>query len=145
MHKTRLLCVLAMSVASGLALRGQAQGTPPQAQSAPQPPAAGRGRGGPSYVSPQIQPDGRVTFRLLAPRATSVTVTGDVAGGLVPAPGGSAPAPAPPGPAAQGGQGGRGGPPVVVMTRGDNGLWEGTTARAIKPGAWRYAFDADGT
>jgi enterochelin esterase family protein len=66
-----------------------------------------------------------------------VGVTGDVAGGLVPAAEGEAASEAPPG--------GRGGPPAVVMAKGDNGVWEGTTIRAVKPGAWRYAFDVDGT
>ena len=43
-------------------------------------------RGGPQVVSPQIEPDGRVTFRILAPNATSVTVGGDINGALVPDP-----------------------------------------------------------
>ena len=48
--------------------------------------AARGGRGGPIVVSPQIEPDGRVTFRILAPNATSVTVGGDINGSLVPDP-----------------------------------------------------------
>ena len=40
-------------------------------------------RPGPTpIVSPEILPDGRVTFRLLAPEATSVSVTGDWPGGI---------------------------------------------------------------
>ena len=57
----------------------------PPAPSAQTPPAAapGRGgRGGPAVVSPQIEADGRVTFRLLAPTATTVTVGGDINGGV---------------------------------------------------------------
>ena len=40
--------------------------------------------------------------------------------------------------------GGRGGPPVVTMVKGENGVWSGTTIRAVKPGAWRYNFTVDG-
>lgn len=50
------------------------------------PPAqAGRdgGRGGPAVVSPQIEADRRVTFRIPAANATSVTVGGDINGSLV--------------------------------------------------------------
>ena len=36
----------------------------------------------PPIVSPEILPDGRVTFRLLAPGAASVSVTGDWPGGI---------------------------------------------------------------
>ena len=50
-------------------------------------------RGGPQVVSPQVEPDGRVTFRILAPNATAVTVGGDVNGSLVPDPA-AKPAPA---------------------------------------------------
>ena len=70
-----------------------------------------------------------------------MTVGGDIAGGLVPVPG-AAPA-APPAAGAPGP--GRGGTPVVTMVKGDNGVWSGTTIRAVKPGAWRYTFSVDGT
>jgi enterochelin esterase family protein len=107
------------------------------AQSPPaQPPAApgagrGGGRGGPAVVSPQIEADGRVTFRVLAPNATTVTVGGDINGGLAPDPA-----------AAQAGRGGV--PPAVTMAKGENGIWSGTTVRAMRPGAWRYTFNIDG-
>jgi enterochelin esterase-like enzyme len=105
--------------------------------------AAGPGRGGPSVVSPQIESDGRVTFRILAPQATTVTVTGDINGGLVAGP--AAPAPAPASAAAAPPAGGRGGgTPAVTMAKGDNGVWSGTTTRAVRPGAWRYNFNVDG-
>ena len=115
----------------------------PPAPSAQTPPAAapGRGgRGGPAVVSPQIEADGRVTFRLLAPTATTVTVGGDINGSMVPDPNAPAPQPAEPG-----GRGGRGGAtPAVTMTKGDDGIWSGTTLRRVKPGAWRYTFNVDG-
>src|SRR5689334_22543742 len=82
-------------------------------------PPQGRGRGGPPVVSPEIGADGRVTFRLLAPQATSVSVGGDINGGLVPDPNAAT------------------GSPAVTMTKGENGVWAGTTARAVKAGAWR--------
>jgi enterochelin esterase-like enzyme len=123
----------------GASLLAQAP-APAQAPGAPAAPSGGRqagpGRGGPAVVSPQISADGRVTFRILAPQATSVTVTGDANGGLVPAPGGALPAPA------AGGRGG--GPAAVTMVKGENGVWEGTTIRAMRPGAWRYNFNVDG-
>jgi hypothetical protein len=38
-------------------------------------PAAGcGGRGGPAVVSPEVSADGRVTFRILAPDASKVTL-----------------------------------------------------------------------
>ena len=89
----------------------------------PQPPAPGRGRGGPAIVSPQVEGDGRVTFRILAPQATTVSVTGDIRQGLA-APEGSAPA--------------------VTMLKGADGVWSGTTTERVKPGAWRYLFQVDG-
>ncbi len=99
----------------------------------PQAPAAGRGRsgrGGPVVVSPQIEGDGRVTFRIYAPQAATVAVTGDIGQGLV-APEGGAEAPAAPASA-------------VAMQKGADGIWSGTTVRRVKPGAWRYLFQVDG-
>jgi enterochelin esterase family protein len=92
-------------------------------------------------VSPQFETDGRVTFRILAPQASTVTVTGDIGLGLVaPAPG--APTASPATDAVPGR--GPAGPPAVVMAKGADGLWSGTTIRPIKPGAWRYLFNVDG-
>jgi len=30
------------------------------------------------------------------------------------------------------------------MAKGENGVWTGTTIRAVRPGAWRYTFNVDG-
>ncbi len=89
----------------------------------------GRGpaRGGAAVVSPQMESDGRVTFRIYAPLANAVTVGGDISGGLMAPPEGT--------PAAG---------PAVIMAKGADGVWSGTTARAVKPGAWRYTFTVDG-
>lgn len=81
-------------------------------------------------VSPQIASDGRVTFRVFAPQAASVSVAGDINQGIVretPA-GGTGEA------AARG----------IAMEKGPDGVWSGTSALPMKPGAWRYHFVVDG-
>ena len=58
----------------GIVLTGQAPTAPPAAAppaTAAAPQGRGGGRGGPAIVSPQIAADGRVTFRVLAPQATT--------------------------------------------------------------------------
>jgi len=95
-------------------------------------------------VSPQIETDGRVTFRILAPNATSVTVGGDISGSLVPDPGTETAARTAPPAGGQPQAGFPNRPPTVVMAKGENGIWSGTTVRAVKPGAWRYTFNVDG-
>jgi enterochelin esterase-like enzyme len=144
MNQRRALLLFSFGVFSVLVATAQ---TPPQTPPAPTvqspvAPGAGRagGRGGPAVVSPQIEPDSRVTFRLLAPNAASVTVGGDVNGSLVPDP--AAPPAQPGAPAAQPGRGNTA--PVVTMTKGENGIWSGTTVRPVRPGAWRYTFTVDG-
>jgi enterochelin esterase-like enzyme len=157
---TRMVTPIGILALCSVSLVGQAPGTQapapatqaPVTTASPGAPGRGGGRGGPAIVSPQIGADGRVTFRLVAPQATAVTVGGDINGSLVPVAGtpasgaGAPPAPTPaPSAAAPGaGGGGRGGPPAVVMSKGENGVWEGTTTRAVKPGAWRYLFTVDG-
>ena len=143
MQRSRALLAISFGVCCSLIAGAQAPPAQPPAaptSQAPAAPAPGRGRGGPAVVSPQIEADGRVTFRVLAPNATAVTVGGDINGSLVPDPG------APPAqPAAPGAPGGRGGgTPAVTMTKGENGIWSGTTVRPVKPGAWRYTFNVDG-
>jgi enterochelin esterase-like enzyme len=144
MQRQRVVVSLIFSTLCGILALAQSAPQQPPATPAPQTPAnpsAGRagGRGGPAVVSPQIEADRRVTFRILAPNAAAVTVGGDINGSLVPAP--NAPAPESPG----GPLGGRGGGiSVVAMTKGDNGVWSGTTMRPVRPGAWRYTFNVDG-
>jgi enterochelin esterase-like enzyme len=144
MPKVMDVLIRSVSAVSWLLFIGivAAQTPPPQGGQAP----AGRGgfRPGPAVVSPQIEPDGRVTFRILAPNAASVTVAGDVFQALVPAPGAETTAPAAPPAGAPPQAGLLNRPPVVVMTKGENGIWAGTTIRAVKPGAWRYTFNVDG-
>ncbi|HMC75619.1 MAG TPA: alpha/beta hydrolase-fold protein [Vicinamibacterales bacterium] len=85
-----------------------------------------------------------MTFRVLAPQAAAVSVGGDINGSLVPDPNPPAPAPAADSAPGAGRGGGRGGTPVVTMTKGENGVWSGTTLRAVRPGAWRYTYSLDG-
>jgi len=67
-------------------------------------------------VSPEVQTDGRVTFRILAPKAEAVRL----AGGDIP-----------------------GNSPGAALTKGENGVWEATLG-PIDPGAYRYNFNVDG-
>ncbi len=130
-HATHIVPVFWAAVLLGGSLLAQ----PPAGASG----AAGRGggRGGPAIVSPQIEGNGRVTFRLYAPQVSAVAVGGDISQGLAAAEPDSTPA-------ASGGGASRGGPAAVVMLKSADGVWSGTTVRAIKPGAWRYTFNVDG-
>ncbi len=75
-----------------------------------------RGPQGPVAVSPEVQPDRHVVFRILAPKAEAVKLSGsDIPGNNQGAP----------------------------MTKGDNGVWE-VTMGPIDPGAYRYNFNVDG-
>ena len=140
MHGRRVALTASLILSLFVAARPHTQAPQPApAAQAPAAPAQGRG-GGPSVVSPQIGSDGRVTFRILAPNATTVTVGGDINGSLVPDP--NPPAPQSPAPEPQAGRGG--GTPAVTMAKGENGVWSGTTSRPVRPGAWRYTFTVDG-
>ena len=85
----------------------------------PAAPAAGRGQGGgrgPQVVSPVVGEDRRVTFRILAPQAESVKLSGsDIPGN---------------------GQG-------AAMTKGESGIWE-VVLGPLDPGAYRYNFNVNG-
>jgi enterochelin esterase-like enzyme len=72
---------------------------------------------GPIVNSPEVLPDGRVTFRILAPKAESVGLQASDILGLE-----------------------RSGP---QFARGDNGVWEATIG-PVNPGAYRYTFMVDG-
>ncbi len=76
--------------------------------------------------SPQILSDGKVTFRLLAPHATLVELSGDIYQGL-PRTGSTLATPS-----------------SIPMTKDPGGLWTGTSTSAFLPGAWRYHFRVDG-
>jgi enterochelin esterase family protein len=84
------------------------------APAAGQPGRGGRGPQGPVVVSPEVTPDKKVIFRILAPNAQAVRLSG----GDMP------------------------GASQVQFTKGANGVWEGTASPA--PGAYRYSFNVDG-
>jgi hypothetical protein len=88
--------LLALSFAVPAAAQTPAAAVPPALR---QPPAP----------SPQLLSDGKVTFRLLAPHATSVELAGDIYQGLPRT--GTALAPA----------------SSIPMTKGSDGLWTGTS------------------
>jgi enterochelin esterase-like enzyme len=96
------------------ALAAAQEGTPPAP--AQQPGRGGRGPQAPAFVSPEIQPDHHVVFRIFAPNAQAVRV----AGGDIPGNG-----------------------PGTAATKGENGVWEATLG-PIDPGAYRYNFNVDG-
>lgn len=77
---------------------------------------AGQRQQPPQVVSPEVQSDHRITFRIFAPQAESVRLSaGDIPG------------------ANQG----------AALTKGENGVWE-TTIGPVEPGAYRYNFNING-
>ena len=67
-------------------------------------------------ISPEVSPDRQITFRIYAPKAETVRLTGSD----IP-------------------ENGKGAP----LTKGTNGVWE-VTVGPIGPGAYRYEFNLDG-
>jgi enterochelin esterase-like enzyme len=118
MTSTRLVALVAgglcLSVVSLTPLSARQAAPAP----APAAPAPGQGRGGPQtpqVVSPEVA-NGRITFRLYAPQAQAVRVSGGDIPGL--------------------GQAG-------VMTKDERGVWSFTTGD-VPAGAYRYNFNVDG-
>lgn len=119
---------------AGLAAAGLLMAQAPQGAANPAP--KGKGKGGPprcvapggsgigSYKSPEVLPDGRITFRLCAPNATAVAVgsadNDDIS------------------PNTFGGGAGR------PMVKDELGLWSVTTDKVIAPDTYRYFFFVDG-
>jgi enterochelin esterase-like enzyme len=86
---------------------------------AQEPPATSPGTGGgqarvAKIRSPEVLADGRITFRLLAPKATEVLVQGNWEGAR-----------------------------DLAMTKDDSGLWSVTTT-ALQPELWAYTFSVNG-
>lgn len=82
--------------------------------------------GGQSIVSPEINPDNSVTFRLVAPKAIKVTVTGDFL----------------PVQTMQTEWGTFDSPGVAEMKEGKDGVWEYTT-KPLEPELYSYSFSVD--
>ncbi len=115
-------CVASAVLMASLAIAGgivQDRGAQPPSQ-------AGRGatQQRPAVVSPEVQQDRRIVFRIYAPQAENVGLQGsDITAGF--------------------GEGGRGGPGLPAMVKGENGVWE-VTVGPIEPGAYRYNFSVNG-
>ncbi len=114
---------IGFAAASILAVFTQHPASAQPSAPAAQPPAAtnrvarsGSGAQGPVVVSPEVQASRRVTFRILAPKAENVRLTG----GDIPGNG-----------------------PGTAMVKATNGVWEATLG-PIDPGAYRYQFNVDG-
>lgn len=78
--------------------------------------------------SPEINPDNTVTFRLFAPKAEEVALTGDF---LPPVP-------------IETPNGVWDAPGVVNLTKDENGVWEYTTPEPLSPELYMYSFYVDG-
>src|SRR5258708_20969593 len=93
--KKLIIASFAMAAAISAQPPSPQPGTPPAAQ----PGRGGRGPQAPAFVSPEVQPDRHVTFRIYAPQAQAIRVSGsDIPGNG----------------------------PGTAPTKGDNGGWEAT-------------------
>ena len=100
-----------LAIGLGITLFAQAPAAPAQA------PAAGQRAGapqGPRVVSPEILPDKKVTFRLLAPKAGAVVLNGNWDNGT-----------------------------NITMTKDDQGIWS-VTVGPLGEQLWGYSFSVDG-
>lgn len=125
--ETRLRLAKAAAALAVLTFSGSAY-----AQARPTPPIRiDRGVQAAAVKSPEILTDGRVTFRIGAPNAQSVTLGGEFitqANALKVAPGDMS-----------------AGPRVQInFTKDGDGVWTGTTTQPIRSGAYRYFFVIDG-
>ncbi|HUE89976.1 MAG TPA: hypothetical protein VMO26_28180 [Vicinamibacterales bacterium] len=110
-----------ITVIAGLLLASAANAQQPVGRG-----AGAEGRGGPGVVSPEVLPDRRIVFRILAPQAQNVRIVGT---DLPPLAGG-----------------GRGAPAATsasVMRKAENGVWE-VTVGPVPPSSYRYNFNVDG-
>ncbi|NLH74066.1 MAG: esterase [Verrucomicrobia bacterium] len=108
--------VITAGIASTTSVLGQAP-TPPTPRA--ETPRFGAAQG-PQVISPEVTPDRKVTFRILAPKAESVRLGGtDLPG--------------------QGGGANQG----RNLTKNEQGVWE-ITLESVPPGYYRYNFNVDG-
>jgi enterochelin esterase family protein len=87
------------------------------------------GRGGPQapqVISPEVMPDRRIVFRILAPQAQNVRIVGTDIPSL-----------------AGGGRGAPAATNVSAMRKAANGVWE-VAVDPVPPGSYRYHFNVDG-
>lgn len=103
---------------------------PSTSANVPAPPTACMGRGfflpSPAAFNAVEQlPDRRITFRVCAPDATSVSVTSNDIGDVIP-------------------MGVGGGPMGLPMTKDDKGVWSVTTPVPVEPDTYRFNFSVNG-
>jgi enterochelin esterase family protein len=116
MNWNEAFATLAMGLALGLTSTAPGQPAAPAAAPPVREGAGRRGPQGPQVVSPEVMTDRRVTFRIMAPHAQAVRLTGsDIPGNN---------------------QG-------AMMSQATNGVWD-VTLGPIQPGAYRYNFNVDG-
>ena len=84
--------------------------------------------GGQEIISPEIHANNTVTFRLRAPEATKVEITGDFL----------------PTQKRQTSRGEFEGPGVEALTKNENGLWEYTTPTPLTPELYNYSMIVNG-
>lgn len=101
--------------ATGVMAQQRSPQTPSRPAAQAPPAAAMLGMMGPK--SPEIGPDGGVTFRLRAPDASSAGVSGNWQPGFM--------------------------APPLPMTKGGDGIWQ-LTVNGLKPELWTYSFVVDG-
>lgn len=107
--------LVALLVACVLAFPLHAQTTTPSAPTAPATRAATTPARPAPIVSPEINADRSVTFRLRAPNAKQVSVRGQWT------------------------------KDPLALTRADDGVWSGTApAASVAAGVWEYSFNVDG-
>src|ERR1700752_1016589 len=108
-HRTVVTALAALAIGFSSIPPAIAQPAAPAPAAAPRPQT-------PQVVSPEVQADRRVVFRIYAPQAENVRLTGsDIPGNG----------------------------PGAAMTKGENGVWE-VTLGPIDPGAYRYTFNLGG-
>ena len=110
------VCLVAVLAAATLVAQEPPRPAAPPAQAAP----GGRGAAQaqpPQFTSAEVAADGRITFRVFAPRAQAVRLAGGDIPGLT--------------------------PPAGAMTKAENGVWD-VTIGPVPPGAYRYNFNIDG-
>jgi len=84
--------------------------------------------GGQDIISPEIRPNRTVTFRLQAPQAVKVEITGD----FLPTQKTETP------------YGNFDAPGTAKLTKNEQGVWEFTTPQALSPELYSYSFIVDG-
>ena len=111
----RALSIFMTALLWGATTFGQAGGQAPAGPAGQAGRGGGRGPQGPQVVSPEVNADRTVTLRVLAPKATEITVTGEILNGSQPKP----------------------------MTKGEDGVWTATLG-PVPADVYTYAFNIDG-